>query len=70
MTLAQFPELTKLSKRQRMKLAEELWFSGVDDSLPVNPTHKKILDERWASYKAGKVKRITLPELERRLARS
>jgi hypothetical protein len=25
MTLADFPELTKLSKRQRMKLAQELW---------------------------------------------
>lgn len=69
MTLAHFPELTKLPKRQRMKLAEELWFSGVDDSLPVNPAHKKILDERWTAYKSGKVKRITLIELERRLAR-
>lgn len=68
MPLAHFPELTKLSKRQRMKLAEELWFSGVDDNLPVNPVHKKILDERWSAYKSGKVKRITLPELERRLA--
>jgi hypothetical protein len=70
MTLANFPELTKLPKRQRMKLAEELWFSGVDDTLPVNPTHKKILNERWTAYKAGSVKRITLSELERRLARS
>ncbi len=70
MTLANFPELTKLPKRQRMKLAEALWFSGVDDSLPVNPVHKKILDERWAAYKGGKIKRITLPELERRIARS
>ena len=70
MTLANFPELTKLPKRQRMKLAEELWFSGVDDSLPVNPVHKQILDQRWTAYKSGKVKRITLPELERRLVRS
>ena len=70
MTLAQFPELTKLPKRQRMKLGEELWFSAVDDSLSVSPAHKKILSERWAAYKAGKTKRITLPELERRLARS
>ncbi len=50
-----------------MKLAEELWFSGVDDSLPVSPVQKKILDERWAAYKSGKMKRITLHELERRL---
>lgn len=70
MTLANFPALTKLPKRQRMKLAEELWFSGVDDSLPAHPTHKKILDERWTAYKEGQVRRITLPELERRLARS
>lgn len=70
MTLAHFSELTKLSKRQRMKLAEELWFSSVDDSLPVNSVHKKILDERWTAYKSRKMKRITLPELERHLARS
>jgi Putative addiction module component len=70
MTLANFPELTKLPKRQRMKLAEELCFSGMDDSLPVNPVHKKILDERWAAYQSGNVKRISLPELERGLARS
>jgi hypothetical protein len=67
MTLANFPELTK---RQRMKLAEELWFSGADDSLPVIPTHKKILDERWATYQSGQVKRISRSELQRRLARS
>lgn len=69
MTLADFPELTKLSRRQRMKLAEELWFSGVDDSLPVHRVHKKILEERWAAYQTGKIRRIPLTELERRLAR-
>jgi hypothetical protein len=70
MTLANFPELAKLPRRQRMKLAEELWFSGVDDSLPVSTAHKKIVDERWAGYRTGKVKRIALSELARRLARS
>lgn len=69
MTLADFPELTKLSKRQRMKLAEELWFSGVDDKLPASPAHREILNERWAAYKTGKIRRIPLSELERRLAR-
>ena len=69
MTLADFPELTKLSKRQRMKLAQELWVSSADDSLPANPAHKKILDERWNAYQTGKIRRIPLPELERRLAR-
>jgi putative addiction module component (TIGR02574 family) len=69
MTLADFPELTKLSKRQRMKLAQELWVSGADDSLPAGAAHKKILDERWGEYQTGKIRRIPLPELERRLAR-
>jgi hypothetical protein len=69
MTLARFPQLKKLSKRQRLKLAEELWFSGVDDSLPVAPLDKRVLEERWSVYRAGKAKRISLNELERRLRR-
>ncbi len=47
-----------------MKPAEQLWFSGVDDALPVNSVHKKIIDERWVAYRAGKMKQITLSELE------
>jgi len=70
MSLADFPELTKLSKRQRMKLAQELWTSGADDSLPASPAHKQILDERWSAYQTGKIRRIPLSELERRLVRS
>lgn len=69
MKLADFPALARLPKRQRLKLAEELWFSGVDDSLPVSAEHKAVLDERWNAYKQGDVKRISLPELERRLRR-
>jgi hypothetical protein len=69
MTLADFPALKKLPKRQRLKLAEELWFSGVDDSLAVSVRHRKILDERWSAYQAGRAKHVPLSELERRLAR-
>ena len=69
MTLASFPELKKLPKRQRFKLAEELWLSGVNDSLPVRSAQKKLLDTRWAAYRAGAAKRIALAELERRLSR-
>lgn len=69
MTLASFPELTKLPKRQRLKLAEELWFSGVDDSMTVEAAAKRLLDERWSAYRRGKAKRISLNELERRLKR-
>jgi putative addiction module component (TIGR02574 family) len=69
MTLASFPELKKLSKRDRLKLAEELWFSGIDDSAPVGKLDKELLDERWKAYRTGKAKRISLTELERRLKR-
>ena len=69
MTLADFPQLKKLPKRQRLQLAEELWLSSVDDTSPVSAAHKKTLDSRWSAYQAGKVSRISLAELERRLAK-
>ena len=69
MKLADFPALARLPKRQRLKLAEELWFSGVDDKLQVSAEHKTVLDERWGAYKRGRVKRLSLDELERRLRR-
>ncbi len=69
MKLADFPELAKLPKRERLKLAEELWFSGVDDNLPVSSRHRTILDDRWKAYQTGRMKRVSLSELERRLAR-
>lgn len=69
MKLADFPALARLPKRQRLKLAEELWFSSADDDLPVSAEHKTVLDERWEAYKQGRVKRLSLDELERRLRR-
>jgi hypothetical protein len=69
MMLASFPQLKKLPKSQRLKLAEELWLSGIDDLVPVSASHKKLLDERWSAYQKGAAKRITLAELERRLSR-
>ena len=69
MTLADFPQLKSLTKRQRLALAEELWLSSTDDRPPVSKARKRILDDRWSAYKAGESKRITLAELERRLAR-
>jgi len=59
----------KLPKRQRLKLAEDLWFSGADDSLPVRARDRRMLDERWTAYQEGRAKRLSLLELERRLAR-
>jgi putative addiction module component (TIGR02574 family) len=68
-TLASFPELKKLPKRQRFQLAEELWLSGIADSLPVRSAQKMLFDRRWAPYQSGAAKRITLAELERCVSR-
>jgi hypothetical protein len=69
MGLAQFPELRKLPKRQKLKLAEELWRAAIDDTLPVSAEDRTLLDSRWKAYRSGKLERISLQELERRVAR-
>ena len=68
MALARFPELRKLPTRQKLKLAEELWREAVDDSVAVSADDRALLDSRWKAYRAGKVERISLQELERRVA--
>ena len=69
MKLADFPGLKKQPARQKLRLAEELWFEGVeDDTLPVPAWHKQLLSERIAGYAAGKLKRICTGELKRRLS--
>ena len=68
MTLADFPELKKLRSRQKLQLAEELWFDGVsDEALPVPEWHKELLSKRMTAYKKGQSKTISVSELKRRL---
>ena len=69
MNLASFPELQKLPRREKFKLADELWQAGVSESMPVTSEQKKLLDGRWSSYRAGATKRITIAELKRRLTK-
>jgi len=65
------PELLRLPKKRRMEIAERLWLSVADEEkMPVPPAHRSILDERLASYRAGKSKVITHAELMRRLRAS
>jgi putative addiction module component (TIGR02574 family) len=68
MDLSQFPELKKLPRKQKLQLADELWKSGVGEATPVTREQKKLLASRWSDYRAGKIKRIGLSELERRAA--
>ena len=70
MSLTDFPELARLSKAKRMKLADELWMSSVGDSSQVPRWHQETLDQRWSDYQNGKTKRLTLRQLEQRLAKS
>ena len=70
MSLTDFPELARLSKAQRMKLADELWMSSVGDSSQVPRWHQETLDQRWSDYQNVKTKRLTLRQLEQRLAKS
>ncbi len=70
MSLTDFPELARLSKSKRMKLADELWMSSVGDSSQVPRWHQETLDQRWSDYQNGKTKRLTLKQLEQRLAKS
>jgi hypothetical protein len=69
MILASFRELRKLPKQKRFELAEELWLSGINDALPASAAQKKLLNDRWTGYRSGTARRITLAELERRVAR-
>jgi putative addiction module component (TIGR02574 family) len=60
--------LLRLPKRKRLEIAESLWLSVADEEkMPVPPSHKKVLDERWAAYRSGKSKPISHEELMRRL---
>ncbi len=67
MPLADYPDLQKLSRRAKNQLAEELWQAANADA-PVSAAHRRTLDSRWADYKSGKTKAISLAELNQRLA--
>ena len=60
--------LLRLPKRKRLEIAERLWLSVADEgAMPVPASHRKVLDERWSAYRAGKSKPISHVELMRRL---
>ena len=68
MKLVDLPKLKKLPARQKLELAEELWFDGVnDESLPVPAWHRELLSERLEAFKAGTLNTISVKELKRRL---
>jgi len=52
MKLADFPDVSDLPLREKLKLVDELWLSMTSelDSLEVSQREKELLDERWAAF--------------------
>lgn len=69
MTLANFPELKRLTPTQRMKIAEELWDSAVNNALPVPASHRKLVRSRRAAYERGEVATLTMSQLAKSVRR-
>jgi putative addiction module component (TIGR02574 family) len=69
MTLANFPELQRLSRPARLKIAAELWDSAASDTLPVPASHKTLLRGRRAAYAKGEMSTVTMAELKRLIRR-
>lgn len=69
MTLANFPELKRLTPTQRMKIAEELWDSAVNNALPVPVTHRKLVRSRRTAYERGEVTTLTMAQLAKSVRR-
>lgn len=69
MTLANFPELKRLSARSRLKIAEELWDSAASDELPVPASHKSLVRSRRTAYASGEIKTVTMAELRKSIRR-
>jgi putative addiction module component (TIGR02574 family) len=69
MTLANFPELKRLPRRARLRIAEQLWDSAVGDDLPVPPSHKKLFRDRRAAYARGEMKTLSMGELKKSIRR-
>jgi putative addiction module component (TIGR02574 family) len=69
MKLADFPELVRLTPRQRLQVAEELWDSAASDALPVPASHKQLLRSRRAAYERGEMWTLTMEELKKSIRR-
>jgi putative addiction module component (TIGR02574 family) len=69
MKLADFPELARLTARQRMQVAEELWDSAASDALPVPIAHKRLIRSRRAAYERGEMGTVTMTELKKSIRR-
>lgn len=63
MKLADFPALKRLSPRQRLSIAEQLWDSAANNRLPVPESHKRLIRSRREAYERGEIKTVAVAEL-------
>jgi len=67
MSLDDFPELIKLTTKEKILLIEELWDSiqPDDSTIPVPESHKRELNQRIATLKTENL--LTMDELKKRV---
>ena len=64
MTRANFPELQRLSRPARLKIAAERWDSAASDALPAPASPTPLLRDRRAAYATGEMPTVTMTELK------
>ena len=71
MSLAELPQLAKLSTEEKLRLVEDLWDSiaASPENVPVTDTERALLEERWASHRQNPDAALTLEEFKARLAK-
>ena len=71
MSLAEIPQLAKLSTDEKLQLVEDLWDSiaSAPRDLPVSDAERVLLEERWAAHRQNPDAALTLEEFKQRLAK-
>ena len=70
MSIADFPELSRLSRTEKILLVQKLWddIAAESDDLPLEPWHERALAESVAEYKANPQAGSPWSEVKARLA--
>ena len=70
MSLAEIPQLAKLSTEEKLQLVEDLWDSiaASPQDLPVSEAEQRLLEERWAAHRQNPDTALTLEEFKQQLA--
>ncbi len=71
MSLAEIPQLAKLSTDEKLQLVEDLWDSiaSLPQNVPFSEAEQTLLEERWAAHRQNPDTALTLDEFKQQLAR-